>query len=1256
MVELMKRWMVVGLLVAAGCAERSDSGATGTGGGTGGTGGTGDAAVTGSDTQAPDGATGGDGSTTGGPDGAATTGGDTTGSDTTGGTTTGGTTTGGTTGGQELKITACEGAPAAAPGADGCAVSGDGPGLLIVGDVLTPGEVFEGGAVLVGADGVISCVGCGCAAQAGTARQVICPDAVISPGLINTHDHVGWMNGSPWVANEHSVDPALRWEHRHDWRKGKNGNPKVTVDGGGASTNDKAFGELRFALSGATAIFGSGDLGGMLRDLDTTGSAKSGLSGPSAEYDTFPLGDSGGEMIAQGCGYPSLPKSVSGRYVPHVSEGINVEARNEFLCLTSTENNGVELLNDHTSIIHGVGLLAPDIAKMAQKGISLVWSPRSNVSLYGDTARLTVFGRMGVNIALGTDWLPSGSMNMLRELRCADDLNANQFGGFFSDEALWRMATLGPAIALGVDAEIGSLATGKRADIAIFANGGRKHHRAVIGAGLQDVILVLKGGAPLVGNAAVVAALADGCDDIGDVCGATKRACLQSTVGKGWDALKTAIGTPSYPLFFCGEPDDEPTCLPARTLGDDQVSGSNLYNGMSNAGDADGDGIADADDLCPNVFDPIRPVDGGKQADFDGDQKGDECDPCPLDATADTNCKGLDPNDTDGDSVPNAQDNCPTVPNADQANTDGDDMGDACDPCPEAANPGGAACPVTIADIKTHKADWAGKPVTITHEVLVTSHHAQGYFVQATGEPAPHGGIFVFTGGQSLPAVGAILNITSAVGDVYFGQAQLKEAVLADTGKTATPAPKLLSAADVTTLVETDKAASPWEGTLCQVKDVSVTNLTPTPGPGDSTGENEFEVTGGLRVDDAAWSGTTAFIDPPPKAGETFGALTGPIVYANELMKLLPRGPADVGRGPVDVAAMAPALTYQRAGKNGFTFPEMLTISLSHAPEAAVTLVLSSDAPGTATVPATLEVPAGTAQIAVPVQGVAAGTTTVRATLQGGSAEVSAEVRVLGTDETPAAIGITPPTAKVPAGGSVTFTVTLAFPAPVGGMTLLVSVEGGVGTAPATVAFAEDALAGTFTLEAAATPASGSVTVDTVVSAPVEVVDASALERDLSGWTLEQTDSTQTFVLPAGTKISGGGYVIVAREADKAAFEGFWGVTLAANVVYINSGGKIPQINGAETYTLKDASKAVVEGPTAPMTSGKAFQRNQPVGAPGDAASWTVVTAGPGVSTPGTGQVAPTSPKGIYISEISDASGTGAFVYEYVEIHFDGGE
>ena len=81
--------------------------------------------------------------------------------------------------------------------------------------------------------------------------------------------------------------------------------------------------------------------------------------------------------------------------------------------------------------------------------------------------------------------------------------------------------------------------------------------------------------------------------------------------------------------------------------------------------DADGDGICDANDNCPNIYNPA-------QIDTDGDGIGDVCDPCPLDPL----------NDADADGVCGDSDNCPLVFNPGQEDADLDGVGDACDNCP----------------------------------------------------------------------------------------------------------------------------------------------------------------------------------------------------------------------------------------------------------------------------------------------------------------------------------------------------------------------------------------------------------------------------------------------------------------------------------------------------------------------------------------------------------------------------------------------
>ena len=76
-------------------------------------------------------------------------------------------------------------------------------------------------------------------------------------------------------------------------------------------------------------------------------------------------------------------------------------------------------INDRFAGIHAAGLLPEDFEVMAGHGGAMVWSPLSNLLLYGATARVDAAKRAGVRIGLGSDWSPSGSKNLLGELKVA---------------------------------------------------------------------------------------------------------------------------------------------------------------------------------------------------------------------------------------------------------------------------------------------------------------------------------------------------------------------------------------------------------------------------------------------------------------------------------------------------------------------------------------------------------------------------------------------------------------------------------------------------------------------------------------------------------------------------------------------------------------------------------------------------------------------------------------------------------------------
>lgn len=516
-----------------------------------------------------------------------------------------------------------------------CELKGSGSKTVLRGDVLTKDKVYLGGAVVYQGNSIVS-VGCLSEADMADAKVITCPDAVISAGLLNGHDHITYANQAPdsW-ADE-------RFDHRHDWRKNKNGHTNHNAK----STQGNEAGELRQLLSGTVGVFGSGEISGLIRNLDKKG-AYSNHSYPT--YQTFPLGDGSGVLYDSGCTKYSyhLPNNSNYSFGPHIGEGITQAALNELRCLSGEGSGSKNVFTSKLAIIHGVAATPAIVKKMANAKSKLIWSPRTNISLYGDTAQIPIFKRMGVTIALGTDWVASGSANMLREMHCADFLNRYYFDRTLTDYDIWMAATYNVADALGFADITGNLAAGKVADIAVYKKSGNSLHRAVIDADMKDVTAVVLDGKLVYGDANLVDS--NNAESL-SVCGVDKKIDTRAT---GTSMTYANISKlEKYESFYCGEPTSEPTCIPMRPRTKDTTDQKTSRYGVesyqirgyySDLNDIDGDGIPNDQDNCPNVFNPIRPQDVvngvAKQADADGDGIGDACDPYPLCASNDASCE-----------------------------------------------------------------------------------------------------------------------------------------------------------------------------------------------------------------------------------------------------------------------------------------------------------------------------------------------------------------------------------------------------------------------------------------------------------------------------------------------------------------------------------------------------------------------------------------------------------------------------------------
>ncbi|TIL65610.1 amidohydrolase family protein [Mesorhizobium sp.] len=332
---------------------------------------------------------------------------------------------------------------------------------------------------------------------------VIDTGGTIYPGLFELHNHPSYNAIPLW-------EVPSQFTNRNQWRENDNYRRRVTrpaslLTHDPTSENARAvirFVESRALLGGVTTTQGL-SLYGM---HSNTKAAFAGLvrNVESPDDKTWPVAE---DQIFDFKSHDQANKKYGHllgdtRYslLMHLSEGTDDDARAVFEFLQRPD--GSWLIDRNLIGIHGTALNAGQWATMAASG-GIVWSPLSNLLLYGETTNVKAAAAEGLPIALGSDWGPSGTKNLLGELKIAKVVSEH-LGGLFADRELVRMVTSAPANMMGWGGFLGSLEIGKIADCLVIEGTSKDPWTQLIETSETDIVAILINGRPRAGRATLI--------------------------------------------------------------------------------------------------------------------------------------------------------------------------------------------------------------------------------------------------------------------------------------------------------------------------------------------------------------------------------------------------------------------------------------------------------------------------------------------------------------------------------------------------------------------------------------------------------------------------------------------------------------------------------------------------------------------------------------------------------------------------------
>jgi cytosine/adenosine deaminase-related metal-dependent hydrolase len=395
----------------------------------------------------------------------------------------------------------------------------EGPKLALAGQIVTMDQarsVLKRGTIFIEQGGIFAVGKPGEASPTGFETvPVIDTQGTIFPGLIELHNHLSYNILRLWSVPK-------KFGNRSQW----------------AGTPD-----YQTLISGPMSLIGQ--IPGLLPAVVRYVGCKCLLGGVTTSQGIELFSNKGGRRFYRGIvrnveqtGDPGLPEagtriadidasdaqSFLARlaqkkcFLLHLAEGLDSTARGHFLSLQFKP--GQWAITSSLTGIHCTGLQKSDFDIMAQKGASMVWSPLSNLLLYGGTARIEEAKQAGVRTGIGSDWSPSGSKNLLGELKVAH-LVSQGAGGVLSDSDIVALATTDAAAILHWEDRLGSIEAGKRADFLVLNGTPQDPYSALIKATESSIQLVMINGVPRYGDPGIMKSLGASGESL--TLGGTKR-------------------------------------------------------------------------------------------------------------------------------------------------------------------------------------------------------------------------------------------------------------------------------------------------------------------------------------------------------------------------------------------------------------------------------------------------------------------------------------------------------------------------------------------------------------------------------------------------------------------------------------------------------------------------------------------------------------------------------------------------------------